>query len=269
MGGAVQPALNSISVDIRATFVRMFAYIGGLAILAVMAASFFQEPRGVAAIKPVPLPTWTAVERPYPAFELLMPELDGSAFNYAIMRRRGDGARKDVLTWGEATGPQPYVLVEIFRPGAKAESFLDAASEIATRIIAYTVSEDVKRAGEIDSKFGPVPLVDFAIAPRGQVHRCLGFARPFDDPAMQIAGWYCSAGPEVVDRVTLGCMIDRLTLVNGDSQTAAFFARAEIKRTFCGQRSPILAATPEREERVAPQQASKLKSALRGHLPAR
>ena len=122
------------------------------------------------------------------------------------------------------------------------------------------------RAGAIDGKFGTVPLVDFAIAPQGRVRRCLGFARPFGSPAMQIAGWYCSSSQEVVDRATLGCMIDRLTIVNGDTALDAFFASAEIKRSFCGQRSPILAATPEREARIVPQQTAKLKPALRGHL---
>jgi hypothetical protein len=41
------------------------------------------------------------------------------------------------------------------------------------------------------------------------------------------------------------------------------FARAEVKRSFCGQRSPILAATPEREE-----QDAKLRSVLRGRMPS-
>src|SRR6202042_208877 len=102
MGGAVLLASYSVPNDIRATFARILAYMGGFAILAVVAASFFREPGGVAAVDPVPPPAWTAVERPYPAFELVMPELNGSAFNYAILRRRGDGARKDVLTWGDA-----------------------------------------------------------------------------------------------------------------------------------------------------------------------
>ena len=80
-------------------------------------------------------------------------------------------------------------------------------------------------------------------------------------PAVQIAGWYCSAGHEVVDRTMVACLLDRLTLVNGDAKLAEMFARAEVKRTFCEQRNPILAATPEREEQYA-----KLKSALRGRL---
>jgi hypothetical protein len=160
-------------------------------------------------------------------------------------------------------------MVEILRPGTRGETFLDAPSEIAARLIGETVADDVKPIGAVDSKFGPMPIVDFAIAPQGHLRRCLGFARVFDNPAMQISGWYCSAGAEVIDRTALACMIDRLTVVNGEAPVTALFARAEVKRTFCGQRSPILAATPEREQRIGPRETSKLKSVLRGRLPAR
>lgn len=181
-----------------------------------------------------------------------MPELAAGGTDYAILRRAGDGARRDVLSWGNPSGHGPYVMIEIYRP-AGAESFLDAASEIADRIVAYRVTDDVKPAGTIDSKFGAFGLVDFAIAPNGHERRCLGLAHPFTEPAMQIAGWYCSSGKEVVDRATLACLVDRLTIISagGDEALASLFARAEIKRSFCGQRSPILAATPERAVPVA------------------
>jgi hypothetical protein len=241
--------------------VRVLAYVGALAVLAVAAASFFRTGTGIAAIDLSPQPQWINVDRPHPAFELLMPELAGSPTNYAIMRRASDGARKDVLTFGEAAGGGPYVMVEIYRPGVSGEPFLDAPSEVAARIVQFAVTDDVKAAGRLDSKFGAVPLVDFAIAARGKDNsmdvdkerRCLGFARPFDEPAMQISGWYCSGGKEVVDRATLACALDRLTILSagGDRKLDALFAHAELKRTFCGQRNPILAATPEHEEKLA------------------
>ncbi len=272
MGPGVQQASYTLPGDIRATLARTFAYIGGLAILALMAAGFFQESRSSLAINPAPIPTWITAEHPYPAFELLMPELASSPYTYAILRRDTDQARKDVLTWGqpapgEATA-SPYAMVEILRPGTRGETFLDAPSEIAARLIDDTIADDVKPIGAVDSKFGPMPMVDFAIEAQGHLRRCLGFARAFDNPVMQIAGWYCSAGAEVIDRSMLACMIDRFTVVNGDAPVTAFFANAEIKRTFCGRRTPILAATPEREAHIGPQQISKLKSVLRGHLPA-
>ena len=260
---------TSMPGDIRATLVRILAYMGGLAILAIAAASFFRPPAGVAAVEPPPAPEWVNVERPHPAFKLQMPELTADRSDYAIQRRTADGARKDVLSFSEAAGSGPYVSVEIYRPGPAGERFIDAPSEIATRILAFTVIDDVKPAGQIDSKFGAVPLVDFAIAAGGKTHRCLGFARPFDHPAMQIAGWYCSAGEEVVDRTALVCALDRLTILSagGDDQLAGLFARAELKRTFCGRRDPILAATPEHEVAVAiPRSVKSGVKLLRGNL---
>ncbi len=275
----MQPASYSIPDDIRATLVRLLAYMGALAALAAAIASFFAAPADIVAAlgsASAQRPAWSAVERPYPAFELLMPELIGSTYNYAIQRRVKDGARKDMLSWGEPADAGPYVMVEIYRPAVASDRFLDASSEIATRIVDYAVTDDVKPDGQIDSKFGPVPLVDFAVATQGPTpgptpgheRRCLGFARPFNQPTMQIAGWYCSAGHEVVDRSMVACLLDRLTLVNGDAKLAEMFAGAEVKRIFCGQRNPILAATPEREQHIAPQQTAKLRAALRGRMPS-
>src|ERR1700681_169700 len=161
--------------------------MGALAALAVAAASFFAALGSASAQRPA----WSPVERPYPAFELLMPELIGSTYTYAIQRRAKDGARKDLLSFGEPAdaGPQagPYAMVEIYRPAVASDRFLDASSEIATRIVDYAVTDDVKPDGQIDSKFGAVPLVDFAVAAQDHERRCLGFARPLNQPTMQIA----------------------------------------------------------------------------------
>jgi hypothetical protein len=259
----VQPVPYSAPGDIRATIVRILAYMGGLGLLAILAAGFFRTETVVAAVNSGPRPEWIGIDRPHPAFELQMPEWASSNTNYAIQRRAADGGRKDLLSWGDPSASGPYVMVEIYRPGSPSERFIDAPSEIAARIVSFPVTDDVKAAGKLDTKFGAMPLVDFAIATQGygtqdhgtQDHgdggakprRCLGFARSFDAPPIQISGWYCSPGDEVVDRATLSCAIDRLTMLSagGDADLAALFARAEMKRTFCGQRSPILAATPE------------------------
>jgi hypothetical protein len=290
--------------------------MGGLGLLAMLAASFFRNESVIATVDPGPRPEWASIDRPHPAFELQMPEWAASNVDYAILRRAVDGGRKDVLSWGEpaasgpqtASGPQgaggpqtaggPYVMVEIYRPGSAGERFIDAPSEIAARIVSFTVTDDVKAAGQLDTKFGAVPLVDFAIATHdpaahdpathdhaaydhatydpGDDHakprRCLGFARPFSTPVMQISGWYCSPGEEVVDRAMLSCALDRLTMLSSgnDPDLAALFARAEVKRTFCGQRSPILAATPERAVPVAPPRNTKSGAVkLRGRLSMR
>ncbi|HML08198.1 MAG TPA: hypothetical protein VK430_08750 [Xanthobacteraceae bacterium] len=261
----MQPALRTVPDDIVGTIARLFAYIGGLAFLALIAAGFFRMQAVIAAVEASPHPQWIEVERPHPAFELLLPELGGEASRYAIFRRDADGARKDVLTWGEPAGSGPYVMVEIYRPGPAGERFIDGASEIAARILDFTVTDDVKPAGALSGKFGPATLVDFAIAPNGRDRRCLGFARAFEAPPLQIAGWYCSAGDEVVERATLACALDRLTLISaaGGDAVAELFARAELQRSFCGQRNPILAATPEGRERVAASPTAALRGRIR------
>jgi len=262
----MRSASQSVPEDIAGTLVRILAYLGGLAILATVAASLFQTHAVIAAIDPAPpRPKWIEVERPRPAFEGLIPELGGGATRYAILRRDLDGARKDVLSWGEAGGSEPYAMIEVYRAGSAPERFIDAASEIAARLVDLRVTDDVKAAGSIDSKFGTVPLVDFAVATAGRERRCLGFARALDATAVQIAGWYCSAADEVVNRSSLSCALDRLSIISagGDSSLGELFAAAELKRTFCGQRSPILAATPERRERLTANGATKLRGRIR------
>ncbi len=249
----MQPVPYSAPGDIRATVVRILLYMGGLGLLAMLAASFFRTETVVAAVTPEPRLEWVSIDRPHPAFELQMPEWASSNTDYAIQRRAADNGRKDVLSFGDPAASGPYIIVEIDRPGSSSERFLDAQSEIAARIVSFTVTDDVKAAGQLITKFGAVPLVDFAIAPRerSDIHaasrRCLGFARSFSTPVMQISGWYCSPGEEIVDRATLSCALDRLTMLSSgnDPDLAALFAQAEVKRTFCGQRSPVLAATPE------------------------
>ncbi len=278
----MQPVSYSAPGDIRATIVRILAYMGGLGLLAMLAASFFRTEGVVAAVNPGPRPKWVSIDRPHPAFELQMPEWAASNPDYAIQRRAADGGRKDVLSWGDPAASGLYAMVEIYRPGSAGERFIDAPSEIAARIVAFTVTDDVKAAGKLDTKFGAVPLVDFAIAAHdhgddhanrhAQSRRCLGFARPFDTPVMQISGWYCSPSEEVVDRATLSCALDRLTMLSagGDGDLAALFASAEVKRTFCGQRSPILAATPEHAVRPPlPHNAKSGAVKLRGRVSMR
>jgi hypothetical protein len=255
----VRLASRTAPEDFGGTMLRLLAYMAGLAVLGGLAAIVFRLPAVVAAVGPAPRPQWIEVERPRPAFELSVPELGGPASRYAIFRRDADGARKDVLSWGEPAGSGPYV----YRPGVPGDRFIDPLSEVAARLIGFPVTDDVKPAGVIDDKFGAVSLVDFAIAPDGRERRCLGFARAFDDPSIQIAGWYCSAGSEVVDRAVLACALDRLTILSaaGDAKVANLFARAELKRSFCGRRNPILAATPEGRTRSAEPRSVK----LRGH----
>ena len=156
-------------------------------------------------------------------------------------------------------------MVEIYRPGSEGERFIDAPSEIAARLVDFQLPTTSSRPAPSTASSGRWQLVDFATLQNGAPHRCLGFARAFDDPFMQIAGWYCSASTEVVDRATIACALDRLSLVSAgsDPRLAEFFARAELKRNFCGQRNPILAATPKHGDLLAAPLHAKLRGRVR------
>ena len=103
-GDGVGLASGTAPEDFGGTMLRLLAYMAGLAVLGVLGVIFFRLPDVVAAVAPAPRPQWIEVERPHPAFELVMPELGGPASRYAIFRREADGARKDVLSGGEAAG---------------------------------------------------------------------------------------------------------------------------------------------------------------------
>ncbi|MGB7258309.1 MAG: hypothetical protein WBD48_09560 [Pseudolabrys sp.] len=242
----MQPVLHSWRNDLPTTLVRMLAYLGGITVLSIAVAHLVQPPPVVAAVTLAPQPEWTEVERPFPAFSLTIPEAADAPQHYAIRRNTENGGRKDILSVGEPHETAPYLLVEIYRPGADSERFAGPADAIAGLSAEVGRATDVQNAGEAGSKFGPVAVAQFK-ADRDDTYRCLGFARAFDDPRLQIAGLFCRPGNEFIDNSTLTCALDRLTLIAAGSEPEVqkLFAHAELNRSFCGQRDPIIAATPK------------------------
>ena len=70
----MHPALHSWREELPATFVRLLAYLGGIAVLSTIAAQVFQSPPVMSAIKPVHQSEWIEIERPFPAFALSIPK---------------------------------------------------------------------------------------------------------------------------------------------------------------------------------------------------
>ena len=165
--------------------------------------------------------------------------------SYAIRRnRKGDG-RKDILALGEPDSAAPYLQVEIYRPGNEIRHFAGPEAEIAEGAAALGRSRSAAEE-PLDSKFGPLTIVAFETSTRHARH-CLGFVRAYDEPRLQLSGWFCQSGADFIERSTLACALDRLTLLSAGSEPkiGALFAQAELNRSYCGQRDPILAATPK------------------------
>ena len=114
-----------------------------------------------------------------------------------------------------------------------------AATAPLARLVAssrISAARRLRPAAPIETKFGRVTLASFVTSTDERVRSCLGFAQAFDDPRLQIAGWYCKGADEVIDAATLACAIERLSLLaaHSDPNIQDLFARAELKRRPCG-----------------------------------
>lgn len=241
----MHPALHSWRDDLPAQIVRVLSYVGALAILSIAAAQFFQSPPVKQSITPIDRLDWIDIERPFPAFALAIPEAGDQPARYAIRRHAEGGGRKDILSLGDSDAPTPFLQVEIYRPGSELAINAEPAATIADSAAAMGPVAITPEGEPLASKFGPLTLVSFTASIDAD-RQCLGFVRRYDDPRLQLSGWFCQSGG-LVPRSTLACALDRLTLLAAGSEpkVGALFAQAELNRSFCGQREPLLAATPK------------------------
>ena len=240
----VHPALYSWRAQLPATIVRVLAYVGGVAVLSIAAAQIFQSRPPMDAIKPADRPQWSEIERPFPAFALSIPEAAEAPSHYVILRNVHDGGRKDIISLGEEDAPSPYLQLELYRPGSEIDRFPEPTVAIATDAAALAPVH-LQRDEPLASKFGPLSILTFDTS-KGTPRRCLAFVHSYEDPRLQLSGWFCRGG-EFIARATLSCALDRLTLLSAGSEpkVGALFAKAELHRSFCGERDPIIAATPK------------------------
>ena len=235
--------------QLPATLVRVLAYLGGITVLSIGAAQIFQSRPAINAINANDRPQWVELEKPFPTFVLAIPEAAGVPSHYTILRNRAGGGRKDILSLGEPDGVAPYLQIEIYRPGSETRRFARPMAEIAGSAAGLGPAY-ISRAEPLNSKFDALAIFPFE-AKQGMPRHCLGFVRAYDEPRLQLSGWFCQGtkfgGADFIDRSTLACALDRLTLLSAGSEpkVGALFAEAELHRSFCGQHDPILAPTPK------------------------
>lgn len=241
------PALHSWREQLPPILVRLLAYVGGAAMLAMLAAQIFQSPPALGPALPART-EWSEIERPFPAFALSIPEAADVPASYVVRRHAGGGGRKDILSLGEPDDAEPYLQVEIYRPGSEIINFAGPKATIAAGAEVLGPVALRREEQPLASKFGPLAIVAFETS-KGTPRHCLAFVRDYDDPRLQLSGWFCQGGADFVEHTTLACALDRLTLLSAGSEpkVGALFAQAELNRSFCGQRDPILAATPRHE----------------------
>jgi hypothetical protein len=245
--GAVADALlRMFAGELRAVTLRVAAYGCAFAAMGLLAVEFVTLPRGAIVAAGGPDSEWIEVAKPFPAFAVTIPEFEDTA-RYASWRHANGGGRRDVFTFGDIASAGGVAVIELYRAGAEP----DATDEDVTASIGeLRLSGRPVLPATIDTKFGPVAVESFVDRAPGGERRCLKFLRSYEEPRFDLSGWFCNAGQEIVDRGMIACALDHLTLMSAanEPKLAALFARAELKRTFCGQAGVLFAATPRRDD---------------------
>ena len=232
----VHPALTSFADEVCATIARLFAYVGTLALIAILAVHFWDQLPELAGDELTQKPSWSVADRGYPAFALGAPDQNDKSVTYAVLRHPA-GGRKDIFSWPGA-GDRPIAELEIYRLGDEAASAARPSDDLALRM---PRGGELEAGGVIDSKFGTVALLRRAVAEAGPNGKrggaaCLGFFKGIDDPHLRISGWSCQGDSLPAQRNAVACVLDRLTLLTAGSEPklAELFARAELNRRNCG-----------------------------------
>ncbi len=228
----IHPALSSSFDEGCRMAARLIAYVGTLALLAIVALHQWNELRIDAAATPAAPAGWSAATRSYPAFAISQSDFIGKTETYEILRHP-EGGRKDVMRW-VAAGENPVAELEIYRRGGESNPPQPPLAELANRVDPGG-GRELEAAGVIDSKFGPVSL----LRPTGQTDRrppCLAFLKQIDDPDLRLSGWACQDATLPAGRARIGCLLNRLILLSAGNEPrlAELFARAELRRGDCG-----------------------------------
>jgi hypothetical protein len=231
----IHPALNSFADECCGMLARLVAYVGALALLAIVSVHLWDQLPDSAAIEPSATAGWSAASRAYPAFAVSQFDLAGKTETYEIFRHP-EGGRKDVFRWSAQNGNQaekPVAELEVYRPGAEFGQSGPASAEMAARMDPGG-GRELETAGITDSKFGAVTLLRLAGDADG-ARSCLGFMTRLDEPHLRISGWSCQGEALPARRAAISCMLSRLMLLTAgnDPKLAELFARAELKRGSC------------------------------------
>ncbi|MGW1418818.1 hypothetical protein ACWAT4_01720 [Bradyrhizobium manausense] len=235
-GTAVSPtqihlALASFADEVVGTLARLFAYVGALALFAILALAGLGQLPDLRDDEPASKPGWAVADRSHPAFAVNRLDSSEKTASYTILRHP-EGGRRDVMRWaGEAD--KPVAALEIYREGSEFDVTRPATSGLAVQM-GLDAATAFEQAGLIDTKFGPVALFRPVDTIAG-TPACLGYLKRNEDPALQISGFSCQGDTMPARRAAIACTLNRLTqLASGNEpKLAELFAHAELKRRAC------------------------------------
>ena len=249
-------------------FLRAATFVAIAYVAAVLGYDLVDATPAASSVRPTAeAPSaWIEVTRAAGAFAVAMPALDPAQSSYLVRRHREGGGRKDLVTFGAPGERNPYVRIEFYRPGGEGEAIADPLDAVTALAAASKIDAELSETpSKLKTKFGELAVIDMNVKVPDAQRACIAIAGAWDDPNFGLVAWWCNPGPEMVPHGELACLVDRITLMSagGDERLAAFFAKAELKRNFCGQAGPMLSATPKRPDDWISQKAA---PPLRGRI---
>jgi hypothetical protein len=205
----IHPVLTGLADECCGMLARLVAYVGALALLAIVGIHLWDELPAAEAVGPSAKADWSVATHSHPAFAVSQFDLAEKTETYDILRYP-EGGRKDILRWAAPDGRQgatPVAELEIYRPGGES-SESGPVADITARMDPDGLRE-LETAGIIDSKFGSVTLLRVA-GQAGSGRSCLGFIKLLDEPKLRISGWSCRGDGLPARRTAIGCILSRL-----------------------------------------------------------
>lgn len=230
-------ALAAFADEVVGTLAHLFAYVGALALIAILALAALGQLPSLHDDEPASRPGWSVADRSHPAFALSRLDSSEKTGSYVILRHP-EGGRRDVMRWTGAAD-KPVAELEIYREGDEFDVTRPATANLTVQM-GLEAATALEQAGLIDTKFGAVAL----FRPTGAAERawaCLGYLKRSEEPALQISGFSCQGETLPARRAAIACTLNRLTLLTSGNEPklAELFAKAELKRRSCdSQGSP-------------------------------
>lgn len=223
-------ALAAFADEVIGTLAHLIAYVGALALFAILALGALGQLPDLRDDEPADKPGWSAADRSHPAFAVSRLDSSEKTASYIILRHP-EGGRRDVLRWASEAG-QPLAELEIYREGSEFDVARPATADLAVQM-GLSAATTLEQAGLIDTKFGPVAL--FRPVGAEGTRACLGYLKRSEEPALQISGFSCQGDTLPARRAAIACTLNRLTLLTSGNEPrlAELFARAELKRRAC------------------------------------
>ncbi|MDF0521852.1 hypothetical protein P0R31_31890 [Bradyrhizobium yuanmingense] len=227
----IQLTLLAVADEIVGTLAHLVAYVGALALFAILALAGLGQLPDLRGDGPTDRPDWSIADRSHPAFAVSRIDSSEKTASYIIFRHP-EGGRRDVLRWTDMAD-KPVAELEIYRQSAEFDVTRPAAAGLAARM-GLAADAPLEQAGLIDSKFGPVALFRPVGATEG-TRACLGYLKRYEEPALQISGFSCQGDSLPARRAAVACTLNRLTLLasGNEPRLAELFAHAELRRRGC------------------------------------